>query len=229
MPICASASCSKPGKSRCGRCKSKAYCGRDCQAADFKARHKFECAKLVAYFKSAAGSAVDGSTTDSTTTKPPVSVLPVDLWNHVYTFLDAMALCKVEEACVPVKTEAKKACSVMRVKNHTWRECFEKKFPYCLPGELCVGCVGARAQLIHTHILIYLSVYTYILIYTQHTSVCTGLAKSPALEGSLEQALALSLSPSASSSTAEERDWRQAFKLFLNGRITSQVSVHVRI
>ncbi|KAG2441391.1 hypothetical protein HYH02_009980 [Chlamydomonas schloesseri] len=37
----------------CARCKSVRYCGRDCQAADWK-EHKLECAKLAAAAKQAA-------------------------------------------------------------------------------------------------------------------------------------------------------------------------------
>ena len=38
--------CGKAGATlKCGRCKAKHYCGRECQVAHWKHRHKEECVK----------------------------------------------------------------------------------------------------------------------------------------------------------------------------------------
>eukprot|EP00878_Enallax_costatus_P020329 GHUV01021482.1.p1 GENE.GHUV01021482.1~~GHUV01021482.1.p1 ORF type:complete len:218 (+),score=28.78 GHUV01021482.1:345-998(+) len=38
--------CGKPTTTRCGHCKSVKYCGRVCQAQDWRSNHKFECPNL---------------------------------------------------------------------------------------------------------------------------------------------------------------------------------------
>ena len=47
---CANMSCTKAGEKTCARCKAVRYCSKDCQRADWTARHKTSCA------------AIDGST-----------------------------------------------------------------------------------------------------------------------------------------------------------------------
>ena len=42
-----SAGCGQHATNKCSRCKTTAYCGRECQAADWR-RHKRECKALAA-------------------------------------------------------------------------------------------------------------------------------------------------------------------------------------
>jgi hypothetical protein len=41
--ICYNVGCDEPGMAHCSRCKSVWYCGRECQVAHYKGRHKKEC------------------------------------------------------------------------------------------------------------------------------------------------------------------------------------------
>jgi ankyrin repeat protein len=44
LQVCRNAQCPEVGKSKCARCKSCAYCSRECQRKDWKERHKKQCA-----------------------------------------------------------------------------------------------------------------------------------------------------------------------------------------
>ncbi|KAJ7729792.1 hypothetical protein B0H16DRAFT_1586389 [Mycena metata] len=47
MAKCAAPDCTNEGKSQCGRCKQRFYCGAECQRNDWAA-HKAECKRLTA-------------------------------------------------------------------------------------------------------------------------------------------------------------------------------------